>query len=103
MKQDYYVMLRELIALQKTERAKLRIIKKIKDAIKTKRGNSHDWKFTSVHHGWTFWYSCKLCGKNNGEDRELTKENKKEKCSFFDDNFIPDVNNLKEYLKYWRK
>lgn len=96
-------MIKELVQLQEIENEKLKIISKIKDIIKTKKGDSHDWKFHSVHHGWTFWCSCKLCKKSNGEDRELTKENKEEKCSFFNDNFIPNINDLKEYLKYWRE
>jgi len=95
----------ELIKLQKIEKEKLKTINEIKDAIKIKRGDLHDWEFTSVHHGWTFWYSCKLCGKRNDEDRKLTKEDKEEKCPFFENDFMPDIYYLEKYLKYkhWRK
>jgi len=92
-----------LIELQKIEKERLKVINKIKGIIKAKRGNLHDWEGTSVHHNWTFWYSCKLCEKIKDEDRKLTEEDKEEKCPFFDDNFIPDIDNLIKYLKYWRE
>jgi hypothetical protein len=81
--------------LQKIEQEKREIISKIKKEIKNKRGDLHDWEYISVHHGWTFWYQCKLCGKYSSEDRDLSNELKKEKCNFFDVDFIP--NNLLKY------
>ena len=94
--------MKEIIELQKIENEKLKLINKIKDIIKTKKGDLHDWKGTSVHHNWTFWYTCKLCEKRKDEDRELTKEDREEKCLFFNNDFIPDIDDLKIYLKYWR-
>jgi hypothetical protein len=89
----------KIVELNKIEKQRNKIIDKIKEEIRVKRGNLHDWDYISVHHGWTFWYECRLCGIRNGEDRELSKEKKEEKCPFFDKDFIPDMNDLREYLK----
>jgi hypothetical protein len=91
--------MKELKLLKKIENNKLDVIKKIKEEIISKRGNLHDWDCTSLHHGWAFWYECKLCGRLLSEDHELTKIEQTEKCPFFDDDFIPSINKLEEYLK----
>ena len=98
-------MIKEIKELQKIEDEKLKIINKIKGIIKTKRGDLHDWEFYSVHHGWTFWYSCKLCEKENGKNRKLTREAKKEKCPFFNNTTLDTlgIDKLENYLKYWRE
>ena len=92
-------MKKEVEALQKIESEKRKVINQVKDRLKTKRGNTHDWDYVSVHHGWTFWHRCKLCGKYKEKDRELTKKDMTEECPFFGEHFIPYIENLKEYLE----
>ena len=72
-------------------------LNKIKDKIKTQKGDDlHDWEYISVHHGWTWWHKCRLCGKYSGENKDLSKEQRKEKCSFFDSNYVPNLWKLKK-------
>jgi len=76
-------MEKEIKYLQKNEEERIIIVRKIKNEIKKKRGDLHDWEYHSFHHNWTYWYKCKLCNTYSPLDIELTDELKKEKCQFF--------------------
>jgi len=54
-----------------------------KERLLKERGNTHNWKYTSVHHGWTYWHTCKYCGKTI-QDSPLREGEKTEPCTYFE-------------------
>ena len=89
----------KLTELKEIEALKLKKLREIKLEIAKHRGNTrHKWEFISIHHGWTFWYKCRLCGKIKEEDRNLTKQDKNEECRFFIKHFIPNIWELEELI-----
>ena len=91
--------MRKLEELQKIEDQKQHKLSEIKEDIKKRKGNIlHDWEYVSEHHGWTFWYECRLCGKMSVQDRALSDANKKEECAFYNKMFIPNIKDLERIM-----